>query len=113
MFIVVMFIAWIVGLGSTLALAFGVVKELCDLADERDYLNRGQLGRPCITSDGHRKRWRRRGRRGQAAKECVPRHAHGRQATVARCHASAARDRPSVTNRSDHAHRLFSGRGSP
>ena len=113
MFIVVMFIVWIIGLGSTLALAFGVVKQLYDLADERDYLHRRQLGRPCITSDGHRERWRRRGRRGQAAKECVPRHAPRRQATAVRCHASAARDRSSVTNRSDDAHRLLSGRGSP
>jgi hypothetical protein len=112
MFIIMMVIAWIVGFGSTLVLAFGAVKELYDLADEGDHLHRGQLGQPC-TPDGHRERWGRRGRRGQAAKECVPRHAHARQATVARCHETAARDRSRVTSRSDHAHRLLSGRGAP
>jgi hypothetical protein len=108
MFIVTMAIAWTVGLGSTLALAFRAVKELYDLADEGNHRHRGQLGQPC-TSEGHRERW---GRRGRAARECVPRRAHARQATVARCHQTAARDSSRATSRPDDAHTMLSGRGA-
>ncbi len=112
MFIIVMAIAWFVGFGSTLALAFGAVKELYDLADERRYADRGQFRKSCTTY-GHSERPGRTGRRGQAGKECVPRHAHARNATGAGCHGTAARDRSKVTGLSDHAHRSLSGRGAP